>query len=388
MCRRWPGNGDGSRTTELTSWSSSFLGEGHFEYDRYEFIERFDGAGERTCTTNRYCGGRTGGPAHSRRVAAQWLHWGIGLDRRRGSSSLRSSPTVETGLARGRHDTTLKPLEFFDDQKIELRRGTSAHSLDITNRIVTLGDGSSLPFDELVIATGLSPRRVPNLPDLQGVHVLRTLDESLALRTEINNATKALIVGAGFIGCEIAASAKLSGLDVVLIESQSAPLAAVLGDRVGNFVGRLHIDAGVALRTGVGLESLAGERRVTSALLTDGTRLEVDLVIVGIGSIPATGWLESSGVQLDNGIVCDEFGRTSADHVWAAGDVASWQLASGERKRHEHWSSAGDQARLLAGALCAQLARTSHHRSPTFGATNTTSRYKHSAKSPRPIPCM
>lgn len=297
-------------------------------------------------------------------------------------------PLSKQVLLGGRHDTTLKPLEFFDDQKIELRRGTSAHSLDITNRIVTLGDGSSLPFDELVIATGLSPRRVPNLPDLQGVHVLRTLDESLALRTEINNATKALIVGAGFIGCEIAASAKLSGLDVVLIESQSAPLAAVLGDRVGNFVGRLHIDAGVALRTGVGLESLAGERRVTSALLTDGTRLEVDLVIVGIGSIPATGWLESSGVQLDNGIVCDEFGRTSADHVWAAGDVASWQLASGERKRHEHWSSAGDQARLLAGALCAQLARTSHHRSPTFGATNTTSRYKHSAKSPRPIPCM
>lgn len=261
-------------------------------------------------------------------------------------------PPLSKEVVRGeRDDTTLKPREYFDDERIELRLGSAASRVDTSAQEVTLSDGSVLSYDELVIATGLTPRRIAGLPDLGGVHVLRSIDESLALRADLAPGKRALIVGAGFIGCELAASMVSAGVDVVLVEPQPTPLASVLGEQVGELVARLHTDAGVDLRAGVGLAELRGDGRVSSAVLSDGSELDVDVVAIGIGSVPVTDWLEGSGVDVENGVLCDEVGRTSVPHVWAAGDVAAWQVEVGGRKRVEHWSNAGEQAKILVGAL-------------------------------------
>ena len=270
-------------------------------------------------------------------------------------------PPLSKEVLRGdRDDTTLRPREFFDENRIELRLGTAARSVDTATRTLTLADGSELGYDELVVATGLRPRRIPGLPDLAGVHVLRSLEDSRALRAEIVPGSRALVVGAGFIGCEVAASLRARDVDVVLVEPQPTPLASVLGAEVGELVTRLHRSEGVDVRSGVGLSEIRGDGvaseihsdgRVASALLGDGTEVDVDLVILGIGSVPAVEWLEGSGIELDNGVVCDGVGRTSAPHVWAVGDVASWQLPAGGRRRIEHWTNAGEQASVLAKAL-------------------------------------
>ncbi|UYP18062.1 FAD-dependent oxidoreductase [Rhodococcus sp. Z13] len=315
-------------------------------------------------------------------------------------------PPLSKEVLRGdRDDTTLRPREFFDENRIELRLGTAARSVDTATRTLTLADGSELGYDELVVATGLRPRRIPGLPDLAGVHVLRSLEDSRALRAEIVPGSRALVVGAGFIGCEVAASLRARDVDVVLVEPQPTPLASVLGAEVGELVTRLHRSEGVDVRSGVGLSEIRGDGvaseihsdgvaseihsdgvaseihsdgvaseihsdgvaseihsdgvaseihsdgRVASALLGDGTEVDVDLVILGIGSVPAVEWLEGSGIELDNGVVCDGVGRTSAPHVWAVGDVASWQLPAGGRRRIEHWTNAGEQASVLAKSL-------------------------------------
>ncbi|HTY27058.1 MAG TPA: NAD(P)/FAD-dependent oxidoreductase, partial [Mycobacterium sp.] len=249
-------------------------------------------------------------------------------------------------------DVALKPAEFYEDNNIALRLGSAATSLNTAARTLTLADGSVLSYDELVIATGLVPKRIPSFPDLEGIRVLRSLDEALALRAHAASARRAVIVGAGFIGCEVAASLRKLGVDVVLVEPQPAPLASVLGEQVGNLVARLHRAEGVDVRTGVGVAEVRGENgHVSTVVLSDGSELPADLVVVGIGSRPATDWLEGSGVEVDNGIICDEAGRTSAAGVWALGDVASWRDATGHQARVEHWSNVAEQARVLAPAI-------------------------------------
>ncbi|MFZ2529109.1 MAG: FAD-dependent oxidoreductase [Rhodococcus sp. (in: high G+C Gram-positive bacteria)] len=261
-------------------------------------------------------------------------------------------PPLSKDVIRGeREDTTLRPREFFDEQRIDLRLGVAVASLDDAARTVVLSDGTPLGYGELIIATGLRPRRIPGLPELTGVHVLRSVEDSAGLRADIVPGGRALIVGAGFIGCEVAASLRACGMDVVLVEPQPTPLASVLGTEVGAFVERLHVGEGVDVRSGVGLAELRGDGRVTGAVLGDGTEIAVDLVVLGIGSVPVTEWLDGSGVTVDNGVVCDTVGRASVDHVWAVGDVASWQVPGGDRKRVEHWTNAGEQAVVLAKAL-------------------------------------
>ncbi len=249
-------------------------------------------------------------------------------------------------------DVTLKPAEFYTDNNITLRLGSAAQTLDITAKTVTLADGSVLGYDELVIATGLVPKRISSFPDLEGIRVLRNLDEALALRTHAASARKAVIIGAGFIGCEVAASLRKLGVDVVLVEPQPAPLASVLGEQVGSLVTRLHRAEGVDVRAGVGVTEVRGEGgHVSTVVLSDGSELPADLVVVGIGSRPATEWLDGSGVAVDNGVVCDEAGRTSAPHVWALGDVASWRDATGHQARVEHWSNVAEQARAVVPSI-------------------------------------
>lgn len=268
-------------------------------------------------------------------------------------------PPLSKEVMRGeKDDTTLKPREFFDDKGIELRLGAQASGVDVDTKSVLFADGTELSYDQLIIATGLEPRRIASFGDLGGVHVLRSLDDSLALRSELAPGKRALIVGAGFIGCELAASFRAAGVEVVLVEPQPTPLAAVLGEEIGGLVARLHRDEGVDLRCGVGVEALkpAEGGRVGSAVLSDGTVVDVDLVVVGVGSVPVTGWLAESKIALaepadGGGVLADEVGRTETDGVWAVGDVAAWRHSTGNQKRVEHWSNAGDQAKALAKAL-------------------------------------
>ena len=239
-------------------------------------------------------------------------------------------------------DVALKPSEFYTDNDITLRLGSAAQSVDTAAQTVTLADGTELSYDELVIATGLVPKRIPSIPELAGVWVLRSLDDALALREHAASARRAVSVGAGFIGCETAASLRKLGVDVVLVEPQPAPLASVLGEQVGQLVARLHRAEGVDVRTGTGVAGVRGDNGHVSAVeLSDGTVLDADLVVIGIGSRPATDWLAGSGIALadsDRGVLCDEVGRTSVRHVWALGDLASWRDATGHQARVEHLS--------------------------------------------------
>ncbi len=251
-------------------------------------------------------------------------------------------------------DVVLKPREWYDENDITLRLGSAATGLDTAGQSVTLAGGTALGYDELVIATGLVPRRIPAFPDLEGIRVLRSFDESMALREHASAAQHAVVVGAGFIGCEVAASLRSLGVEVVLVEPQPTPLASVLGEQIGELVARLHRDEGVDVRLGVGVAEVRGQGHVDTVVLTDGTELTADLVVVGIGSRPATEWLEGSGIEVDNGVICDEAGRTSAPNVWALGDVASWRDPTGHQARVEHWSNVADQARVVVPAMLGQ----------------------------------
>ncbi|MGZ4583448.1 MAG: NAD(P)/FAD-dependent oxidoreductase [Mycobacterium sp.] len=251
-------------------------------------------------------------------------------------------------------DVFLKPREWYDEKNITLRLGSAATGLDTTAQTVTLADGAVLGYDELVIATGLVPRRIPSFPDLDGIRVLRSFDESMALREHASACQHAVVVGAGFIGCEVAASLRSLGVDVVLVEPQPTPLATVLGEQIGELVARLHRAEGVDVRLGVGVAEVRGEGHVDTVVLSDGSELPADLVVIGIGSRPATEWLEGSGVEIDNGVICDEAGRTSAPNVWALGDVASWRDPTGHQARVEHWSNVADQARVVVPAMLGQ----------------------------------
>ncbi|MFQ6392487.1 NAD(P)/FAD-dependent oxidoreductase [Nocardia sp. KC 131] len=268
-------------------------------------------------------------------------------------------PPLSKQFVRGEtDDTTLRPEEFFVEKRIDLRLNTAAIGVDPAARQVRLADGGRLDYAELIIATGLQPRRLPGLPVLKGVHVLRGFADAAALRAELSGAGTALVVGAGFIGCELAASFRAGGVEVVLIEPQPTPLASVLGEQVGALIARMHRAEGVDLRCGTGLDSFLADDadRVRGAKLSDGSEVHADLVVIGVGSRPVTEWLADSGIALaepaaGGGVLADEVGRTSVENVWAVGDVAAWLHETGHRKRVEHWTNAGEQAKLLACAL-------------------------------------
>jgi NADPH-dependent 2,4-dienoyl-CoA reductase/sulfur reductase-like enzyme len=248
-------------------------------------------------------------------------------------------------------DVLLKPAEFYEEKDITLRLGSGATTLDTQAQTVTLANGDVISYDELVIATGLVPKRIPSFPDLEGVRVLRTLDESLALREHAGSARHAVVIGAGFIGCEVAASLRKLGVEVVLVEPQPTPLASVLGEQIGELVARIHRAEGVDVRCGIGVTEVKGTDHVEKVVLADGTELDADIVVVGVGSRPSTDWLDGSGVEVDNGVICDVAGRTSAPNVWAIGDVASWRDAQGHQVRVEHWSNVAEQARVIVPAM-------------------------------------
>ncbi len=253
-------------------------------------------------------------------------------------------------------DVTLRAALDLD---VTWELGAAATGLDLADRQVRLADGRALPFDGLVVATGARPRTLPG-PASPGVVALRTLDDALALRSMLDDgARRVLVVGAGFIGAEVAASCRGRGLDVVMVEPLVQPLARVLGETIGSVIAAVHLDHGVDLRLGVGVtaarptseEGGAGPVRVE---LTDGTTEVVDVVVVGVGVVPNTEWLEGSGLTLDDGVICDAT-TLAAPGVVAAGDVARWpNPLFDEVMRVEHWEHALDMGahaarRLLAG---------------------------------------
>ncbi|MEZ0383676.1 NAD(P)/FAD-dependent oxidoreductase [Mycobacterium sp. pW045] len=248
-------------------------------------------------------------------------------------------------------DVALKPAAFYEQHRIGLRLGCAARTVDVAAHTVTLADGEVLGYDQLVIATGLVPNRIPSFADLDGIHALRSFDDCLALRRRAAGARRAVVIGAGFIGCEVSASLRGAGVQVVLVEPQPTPLAAALGEQVGALITRLHRDEGVDVRTGVKVDSVSGSDGVESVTLSDGSAIPADLVVVGVGSRPACDWLAGSGIAVADGIVCDEAGRTSAPDVWAIGDVASWRDLSGAQARVEHWSNVAEQAKTMVSAM-------------------------------------
>ncbi len=255
------------------------------------------------------------------------------------------------GELAGPAEVALKPAEFYRDNAITLRLGAAATGLDTDAHTVRLADGARIGYDRLVIATGVTPRWLPGCPPLAGVHVLRSVDQAVALRAGASAGRRAVVVGAGFIGCEVAAALRAADVAVTLVEPAPAPLASVVGPQVGALIARLHRDEGVSVRTGVGVAEVTGTGHVEAVTLDDATVVPADLVVVGIGSRPVTDWLAGSGVTVDNGVVCDRLGRSSVPDVWALGDVAAWAHGDTHR-RIEHWSNVADQARtLVAGML-------------------------------------
>jgi NADPH-dependent 2,4-dienoyl-CoA reductase/sulfur reductase-like enzyme len=238
---------------------------------------------------------------------------------------------------------------------VALRLGVRATALRPADRRVELHDGSSIGYDDLVIATGAQPRTLPGVW-LRGVHTLRTLDDCDALRAALTEHARVVVVGAGFIGLEVAASARARGAQVTVVDVLTAPLARVLDVEVGEAVGRLHAEHGVDIRCGVGVAEVSGDTTVEQVVLSDGSRLPADVVVVGIGVVPTTGWLDGSGLTVDDGVVCDGSLRAAAG-VWAVGDVCRWQSARlGRTVRLEHWTNAGEQPDHVARGICGDIA--------------------------------
>jgi 3-phenylpropionate/trans-cinnamate dioxygenase ferredoxin reductase subunit len=239
---------------------------------------------------------------------------------------------------------------FYDERAIELRTGTRVAAIDTAERAVTLADGERLTWDRLLLAVGAEPRRLP-LPgaDLDGVMYLRSLADSERLRAVLETGGRLVVVGAGWIGSEVAASARQLGMEVTVLERLAVPLENVLGPTVGRLYADLHRENGVELLTGVELERLEGAGRIERVRLADGRTIDCSAVLVGIGAAPRTALAERAGLAVDDGILVDASLRTSVPDVYAAGDVANaMHPFYGRRVRVEHWANALNQGPAAA----------------------------------------
>jgi 3-phenylpropionate/trans-cinnamate dioxygenase ferredoxin reductase subunit len=241
---------------------------------------------------------------------------------------------------------------FYEQHRIELLTGTAATAIDPSGR-VALDGGRELRFDRLLLAVGAEPRRlrVPGA-ELDGVHYLRTLADCEALRARLQAGGHVVVIGAGWIGCEVAASARQRGLEVTLLEPERLPLARILGPEIGEFYRDVHAQHGVQLCLGEGVEELLGDGTLRGARTSAGRTLECDLAVVGVGVAPRVELAQAAGLEVEDGVLVDERLRSSAPGVFAAGDVANaWHPFYQRRVRVEHWANALNQGPAAARAM-------------------------------------
>ncbi|MGI5373780.1 NAD(P)/FAD-dependent oxidoreductase [Streptomyces sp. CA-251387] len=247
----------------------------------------------------------------------------------------------------------LGDADEYENLDVQWLLGERAIRLDPAARTVTLTGGRHVRTDGVVVATGAGPRTLPGTDGLAGVHTLRTLDDAQALRAELlDGLPRVVVIGAGFIGAEVASTAHRLGLHVTVVEALDVPLERQLGREMGMVCSSLHTDHGVRLLCGTAVAGLVGDGRVTGVRLADGRVLPADIVVVGVGVRPATDWLAGSGVQVDDGVVCDTGCSTSVPGVVAVGDVARCPHPfTGRHTRIEHWSNATEQAKTATRTL-------------------------------------
>jgi 3-phenylpropionate/trans-cinnamate dioxygenase ferredoxin reductase component len=263
-------------------------------------------------------------------------------------------PPLSKEILRG--DWLVEKADLHIDEElagVEWRLGCRAEKLDAATRKISFADGTAEAFDGIIIATGSVPRRLPGT-DMPGVHVLRTMEDAIALREDLAKpGCKVVIVGGGFIGQEVAASARAMNLDVTMVE-QIAPAAHVLGHDIAMIMADLHRRRGVDVRLGVAAAAFEGGTRLQRLHLSDGSTIDADVAVLGIGVIPSTAWLDGSGLNIDNGVMCDET-CLAAPGIVAAGDIARWpNNRYGEFRRVEHWDNAVRQGEHAAKRLLAE----------------------------------
>jgi 3-phenylpropionate/trans-cinnamate dioxygenase ferredoxin reductase subunit len=267
-------------------------------------------------------------------------------------------PPLSKDYLRGETERTAVYLQddegWYAEHDVELRSSTVVASLDVAGRAVALEDGERIGYDALLLATGAEPNRPP-VPgvDLDGVHVLRTFADSDVLREVLGGGGRLVVIGAGWIGCEVAASARQSGMEVTVVEPQSVPLERVLGPELGAFYRDVHLDHGVDLRLGESVEAIEGSARAERVRTSSGAALDCDAVLIGMGVTPRT-TLAEGALAVDNGILVDAGLRASAEGVYAAGDVANHDHPLFGRMRVEHWANALEQGPAAARAMLGQ----------------------------------
>ena len=256
----------------------------------------------------------------------------------------------------GRDKVYVHPEGFYAEREIELRLDSTVVSLDTGAREAELDDGTRLGYDRLLLTTGSEPRRLP-VPgaELEGVLYLRSVDDSDALRARLDEGGSAVVVGAGWIGCEVGASARQRGLEVTVVDPLGVPLERVLGTELGAVYRDVHTDNGVRMLTETGVEAFEGDGRVERVRTSDGDLLDCDFVVVGVGVEPRTRLAAEAGIAVRDGVAVDAYLRTDAADVFAAGDVASAQHPFyGEPIRVEHWANALNQGPAAARNMLGQ----------------------------------
>ena len=261
-------------------------------------------------------------------------------------------PPLSKQFLAGSWDTAkiaLLSVERADELDVELRLGAAAERLDVAGTQLHLTDGSTLDFDVVVLATGAAARPSPWSAG-SGVHVIRTLTDAQSLRADLENGGPVVVVGGGFIGAEVAATARALGRDVTVVDPLPTPIGRIVGDEIGKHFTALHHRHGVTTRFGTGVASVAGGAGDLTVTLTDGTTLPAATVVVGIGATPNDGWLATSGLLVENGVTCDEHCRAvDSPDVYVVGDLARWYHPGHEEHlRVEHWTNAVDSAVVAA----------------------------------------
>jgi 3-phenylpropionate/trans-cinnamate dioxygenase ferredoxin reductase subunit len=268
-------------------------------------------------------------------------------------------PPLSKAVLAGRDDVSVAILHdrnWYAERDVDLRLNATATGLDTAGQTLSFDDGSQIGYDALLLATGSSARRLPIAgAGLEGVHYLRTIDDSLALLERFRSQPRLVIVGAGWIGLETASGAREHGAEVTVIETAAQPLQMVVGEQIGSVFANLHRDHGVELLLSNGVASFEGSGRLSAVVLSDGRRLPADLVVVGVGAQPNLELAQTAGLDVDRGVVTDAALRTSDPHVFAAGDIVQWPHPTlGEQIRVEHWANANDSGVAAAKSMLGQ----------------------------------